>query len=305
VNHSLALGSVALAAAACGCGKGVDRERAKVLFTEVTVDTRPGLSGLAADDSGGLWTVSERGGEVYRITLDPQLVPTIETFAVTGTPADTDLEGIEVLGGGKFAFGTEGKLDGIATVLTATQHAGVIEIDGAIQLPAPMLGVVLESNHGAEGVCGEGDTIIAGIEATGTQDGKRWAPMVRIAGGKVIRVHKLWLTTTTGKISGLDCRIAASGTVTGWAIERHFAVTKVLRFTLPPPGQGDDWITPVEALDLGPILNSRLNLEGIAESSDGRVAAVVDNQWKKITGPSELLVFKPGVLGTDRLPASP
>ena len=295
--------AAAITAIACACvaacSNDADRRavRAHALFDEIAVDTAPGLSGLAADDTGGLWTVSERGNEVYRITLDPALVPTVQRFAVTGIPPATDLEGIEVLGDDRFAFGTEGKLDGLATVLTAERKGDRIVIRGAIVLDGEELGVVLEANHGAEGVCGDHDLIVAAIEATGEQAGRRWAPIVRVSGGTIVRVDRMWLTTATGKLSGIDCRLEADGRVTGWAIERHFAVTKILRFTLPPPGDTvHAMITPVEALDLGDTLHGRLNLEGIAEMSDGKVVAVVDNQWKVVTGPSVILVFKPGVL---------
>jgi hypothetical protein len=77
------------------------------------------------------------------------------------------------------------------------------------------------------------------------------------------------------------------------AIERHFSVTKILRFKLPLEG-GD--ITPTVVLDLGPVLENRLNLEGIATLADGRIVAVVDNQWKQLQGPSVLLVFTPGAV---------
>ncbi|HLL24989.1 MAG TPA: hypothetical protein VK427_22800 [Kofleriaceae bacterium] len=53
---------------------------------------------------------------------------------------------------------------------------------------------------------------------------------------------------------------------------------------------------PTEVLDLGPVLKSRLNLEGIAQLPDGRIIAVTDNQWKTLQGPSVLLVFRAGVV---------
>ena len=279
-----------LAVGACGRG-GTDRERARGLFTEVPLDTAPGLSGLAVEPDGALWTVSERDERAYRITLDAQLRPALETFVVAGVPTGIDLEGIALLGPDRFAFGTEGREAGAATVLLAERRARSLVITGAITIPDARLGISLAANQGAEGVCGHGETIIAAIEGAGVADGRRWAPLVRIEAGEIARVHRLWLTTATGKISGLDCEVGPDGTVTGWAIERHFAVTKVLTFVLPPR-DGD--VTPHEALDLGAILNSRLNLEGIARARDGRVIAVVDNQWKTITGPSELLVFTPG-----------
>ena len=295
---------------ACGRHPTIDRQRAAALFTEVVVKTSPGLSGLAADDLGGYWTVAERGAEVYRVTLGERQVAAVQRFSVRGVPAGTDLEGIAVLDLGgpvgadglprRFALGTEGQLAGKATVLLAERAADVLTVTGTIALPEAVVGIELRGNQGAEGVCGAGDTIFAAIEGagegTGEHAGKRWAPVVRIVGGKPERTYKVWLTSEVGKLSGLDCRVAADGTATVLAIERHFEVTKVLRFSL---GAEAD-VTPQVALDLGPVLRAGLNLEGIAWSAAGpnagQVVAAVDNQWRTITGPSEFLLFAPGAL---------
>lgn len=282
-----------------GCrGSNIDSEQAAKLFARIPLATAPGLSGLATDEQGALWTVSERGYRAYRITLDAKDKPTIETFVVQGhDEKNVDLEGIAVLGGGKFALGTEGRVAGIATVLLAEHRDGALVITSPIVLSNAEVGLEMAANHGAEGVCGAGDTIIATIEgAGGTGPDARWAPVVRIEGGKVVRTQRLALTSATGKISGLDCSVAADGTITAWAIERHFEVTRFLSFTIPPLGQGGDTLTPTVVLDIGEVLNSRLNLEGLARLPDGRLVAVVDNQWKTITGSSELLVFKPSAL---------
>jgi hypothetical protein len=292
IRWSLGLG-LALAAAACGRSSSPS---SAAPFTEVIVDTAPGLSGLAVDETGGIWTVAERAARAYRITLDAALRPSVETFPIQGLPPHTDLEGIGALGGDRFALGTEGHDDGVATVLVAERRGAVLAVTRAIQLPEASVGIPLAKNLGAEGICGAGETIIAAIEGAGEQAGRRWAPVVRIANDAIARTHRVWLTTPTGKLSGLDCRIEPDGSVTTWAVERHFEVTRLLRFTLPPLGAGDADITPTVALDLGPVLSGRLNLEGIARLPDGRVAAVVDNQWKTISGPSRLLVFPPGAM---------
>lgn len=283
-----------LVLALVGCREpGVDAERARGVFARVTVETAPGLSGLAADERGGLWAVAERAALAYRITLDASLAPTVERFPIDELPPGTDLEGIAVLDDTHVAFGTEERLAGGATVLVARREDGRLRVTDAIVISMMSLGVELLQNHGAEGVCGSGDTIVAAIEAVGVVGGRRWAPIVRIVRGVPVRTHRLWLTTKTGKVSGLDCRIAPDGTITVWAIERHFEVTKVLTFTLPPVGAGRDEVTPAIAHDLGPVLRGALNLEGIARLPDGRLVAVTDNQWKTISGPSELLVFVP------------
>jgi len=285
---------IALLVFLVACGRNeVDRERAAKLFKEIEVKTAPGLSGLAVDDGDGIWTIAERDARAYRITLDAQDKPTLETFVVEGIPPKIDLEGIAWLGPDKFALGTEGKIDGLATVLLAERRGQSLVVTRTIDLPEEKIGIRLPSNHGAEGVCGQGDAIIVAIEAVGTAGGKRFAPIVRIQNAEIVHIHRLWLTTKIGKLSALDCTIAPDGTAKVLAIERHFTVTKILEFTLPTT-EGD--ITPTEVLDLGTVLNSRLNLEGIAVTRSGRVVAVVDNQWKTLQGPSVLVLFHPGVV---------
>jgi hypothetical protein len=306
----------AIGGTAAGCGKQptIDKQRAAGLFVEVPVDTANGLSGLAADRGGGLWVVAERDAKAYRITLDAALLPKLETFEVRGVPEGTDLEGMAVLDHdpvpSHFALGTEGQLDGKATVLLAERQGQVIKVTRAVDLPAAAVGIDLRQNQGAEGVCGDGDTIFVAIEGAGVDNGKRWAPVVRVVGGQITQLYRVWLTSKQGKLSGLDCRVAADGSAAVLAIERHFEVTKILKFTLLSSPAGGSGIARTElqpelVLDLGPVLRSGLNLEGIAWTDDGRVAAVVDNQWTTITGKSELLVFKPGVVPVPVLPPGP
>jgi len=322
-GSALLAGSVAGAAAlalvlvvASGCGKQptIDKQRAAALFVEVPVETANGLSGLAADYGGALWAVAERDARAYRITLDAALAPTLETFEVRGVPEGTDLEGMAVLDREPvpthFALGTEGQLDGKATVLLAERQGQVITVTRVVDLPADAVGIDLKQNQGAEGVCGDGDTLFVAIEGAGVDNGKRWAPVVRVVGGQVTQLYRVWLTSKQGKLAGLDCRVAADGSASVLAIERHFEVTKVLHFTLFASKAGGSGIArsdllPEVALDLSPVLRSGLNLEGIAWTEDGRVAAVVDNQWTTISGKSELLVFKPGVVQVPALPATP
>ena len=271
-----------------GCGRD-RREVARETehYTRVPVETEHGLSGLAADTDGALWTISEREHTAYRIVLDAALQPAIESLRIDGVPRATDLEGIAWLGGDRFALGTEGRVAGVATVLLASRRGDALVVTGTIALSQAQVGITLAANHGAEGVCGEGETIFAAIEGAGTTGRSRWAPVVRIDGTVPSRTYRVALTTGTGKLSALDCRIAANGVATVWAIERHFEVTRLLAFEL---GDAVD-VTPTVMLDLGPVLRGSLNLEGVALAGD-RFVAVVDNQWRSITGPSEVLVFR-------------
>jgi hypothetical protein len=154
---------LAVALALAGCGRAdrsrsaggtcaYDRAGAAAVFTEVPVDTAPGLSGLAADAAGGIWTIAERDARAYRITLDAALHPRIEMLAVEGVPPRSDLEGIAVLGTDRFAIGIEGRRGGTATVLLAARRGGALAVTGQIELTEREVGLPLEDNHGAEGL---------------------------------------------------------------------------------------------------------------------------------------------------------
>jgi hypothetical protein len=156
---------------ACSKSSELDAKKTAALFTEIPLDTENGLSGLAADDQGRLWTVAERAAKAYRITLDAALKPTLETFEITGVPGDTDLEGVEELGTTLLAFGTEGRIDGVATVLIGEISGNSIAIRSTIKLTAQQVGIAFANNHGAEGVCGAGDQLIVAIEGAG--EGRR------------------------------------------------------------------------------------------------------------------------------------
>ncbi|MDX2090616.1 MAG: esterase-like activity of phytase family protein [Kofleriaceae bacterium] len=271
------------------CGRGIEPAEPAAPFTEVTLATKPGLSGLAVDETGALWTVAERDNMVYRITLDTQLRPALEELPVEGVPSGVDLEGVAILGNDQFALGTEGRTDGAATILRAERRGPALVVTGELTISEREAGLPLEANRGAEGVCGRGNQIITVLEVAGTDQGRRWAPLLRIVDGKVASTHRVWLTSTTGKLSGLDCVIDPDGTVHAWAIERHFEVSKVLGFTLAAGATAP--ITPTVLADLGAALGGRVNLEGIARLPDGRIVMVTDNQWKSIEGPSLMLVL--------------
>ena len=261
------------------------------------IDTDNGLSGIAIDDAGAIWTESERDDSVFRIVLDGTRVASSTRYTIVGAPAHSDLEAIAWLGPGKLAFGTEGQSDDRAQIVTADvdEASHTITIARTIDVPKDRLGLTIRPNDGVEGLCGAGDVVIAAIESTATDEHGRWAPIVRmdLATGAVDVTH-VALTSDKGKLSSVDCTLAPDGSATLLLIERHFAVTKLLRAELPahPPAR----LEPKVAIDLEPVLNGTLNLEGIGALKDGRVVAVVDNQYDRITGPNELLVFKPAAV---------
>jgi len=282
---------------ACGGSKTVDNTKAAQLFDRVPIQTDNGLSGIAVDDHGVIWTESERDHSVFAITLDGTRVASTTRYAVVGAPDAVDLEAIAWLGPGKLAFGTEGQADDRAQVVTASidEPTHTIKVDRAIDLPRDQLGLEIKPNDGVEGLCGAGGVVYAAIESTATDEHGRWAPVVRIelATGAVQVTH-VALTSDKGKLSSLDCTIDRDGSADAILIERHFAITRFTRAHLPSPLPAR--IDPKVVLDLAPVLRGALNLEGIGVLRDGRVVAVVDNQYGGIQGPNELLVFRPGTV---------
>lgn len=282
-----ALALVAVAACARGAPT-VDRDRAAALFTRITVDTGGvhGLSGLAVDADGTLWTVAERGAAAFAITLDGARATAVRV-PIEGLPGGEDLEAVAVGPRGLWV-GTEGRDRGVARVFELVRDGGRLVVTGApIELRADVVGVEVGANHGAEGVCAAGDLVAVAIETAGQDERGRWAPVVVIDRARGTQaLHRVRLSSATGKLSALDCWRDGDG-LRAVAIERHFEVTRVLAFALDDAAES----TPTVAIDLGPVLRGSLNLEGLARLADGRLVAVVDNQYRTITGPDELLVF--------------
>lgn len=274
---------------ACG-SKADDRaSRAKGTFHEIVIPTPPGLSGLAADDRDHLYAVPERNRDFVELTLDGK----VTLHPMIGFPPDVDTEGLAWLGGNHFAISTEGQEAATASVIYADLVDGKLVAGKTRTLSDAELGVTLTGNHGAEGACGSGDDVLVAIESVGHMpDGKRWAPVARIHAGTTVTVSKVVLTSDVGKLSALDCKLDPDGTAHVWSIERHYGVSKILHFDVPVAATT---ITPQVKLDLAPILEDSLNLEGIVQLSDGRLVAINDNQGKTIDGPSELVIFEPGV----------
>ena len=109
--------------------------------------------------------------------------------------------------------------------------------------------------------------------------------------------HRVHLTTRTGKISALACVPARgrAGAIDVLAVERHFEVARLLRFTVPP-GRGDSApkpvLEPVVAVDLGPLLVHQENFEGLVWDGGRDFALVVDNDWTHVTGPNLLVTAR-------------
>ncbi len=281
-----------LALVACSKEPGkLDREAARGVFDELQIVAPPGISDLSIDDRGVLWAVAERQPQVLEIELAmPPLVgpPKITVHPLLGVPAGTDTEAIAWLGSGRFAIGTEGGVQARASIMFAELGTTGLTVTRTRELSSKELGVDITANHGIEAVCGRGDELLAATESVGKlPDGTRYSALARLHGDE-LSITKVRLTTDKGKLSALYCTFGPDGTAHAIAIERHYGVSRILRFTAKP---GDAEVTPTVELDLAPIIHDSLNLEGIAQLPDGRLVAVNDNQGRSANGPTELLVF--------------
>ncbi|HEY1547611.1 MAG TPA: hypothetical protein VGG28_07320 [Kofleriaceae bacterium] len=282
----------AFVVAACGKHDRVEPAAAAQIFDqEIVLPTvPPGESDLTLDGSGHIWAIAERDRFASELVLAGSNVTVVE-HAVDGVPDGNDTESIAWLGGSNFVLGIEGQETTTAGVLFAELRPdGHLVVTSTRDLTNAELGVTLQKNHGSEAICGSGDDIVVGIEERGTfPDGSKWAPLVRIKTGR-LKLAKLHLTTGTGKLSALDCRFAADGSVDFVGIERHFGVERILHGVL---AAGATEVTPTLVQDLAPAIGDKYNLEGIARLPDGRIALINDNQSKTIDGPTKLLLLKP------------
>ena len=280
---------LAVAVLLVGCGRRhepgkLDETAAKDLFDIVELkDVPPGMSDLTVDEKGTIWAIPERQRVVIELATPPVKHP------LEGFDKGLDTEAIAWLGGGKLAIGLEATGSPLAAVAWAELQGDRVVMTNKRVLTTEELGVAPTTNHGIEAVCGQRDEVLAATETVGKlPDGTRWSALARLR-GDTLEVAKLRLTSTKGKISALSCTVAEDGTADVIAIERHFGVARILKFTAK---RGDTEITPELVHDLAPILRDSLNLEGIARLPDGRMVVINDNQGASVKGPTDLLYFR-------------
>lgn len=286
--RALAAFAVALLFASAGCTKKEPHGPGRI----VTLDTDVvGLSGLTLDEHGAFWAPGEDGRAVVRI--DPETFG-VTRYAVAGVPPETDLEAMAWAEGTRFVLGTEtqqkgrlrdvvldGRLDGPQFVV-----ASVGNLDYAHwHLTAP-------DNRGIEGICHVDGVLVLATELVERQRGRRWAPLAMFdPNTQTWTAHRVALTSKTGKLAAIDCRIA-NGSIQALAVERHYGVSRLLRFSIPRGPEGQ-WIEPTVAADLSQSVSPLPNFEGLVWMEDGSAALVTDNQHRGATRDPSRLYFIP------------
>ncbi|MBO6939268.1 MAG: hypothetical protein JJ863_30135 [Deltaproteobacteria bacterium] len=255
----------------------------------------PGLSGLALGSDGSLWAIPEERRELLRIDRETGAVT---AYPIEGLPEGVEAEALSYRGNGEFLVGTE--TDGIDR---PTDYLYVLDFDGSVarvresyECSYELWGLQSDRNRGLEGLCTVGDAgVIVAAEVTGSVRGRRYAPLAWRTENGEWSPYRVFLSSETGKLAGITCRASPDGSAEVIAVERHFGVTRILGFELPPPHAGEPVSVRSEVLvnldDWVRSLDQQPNFEGIARLDDDRVALLVDNQYRGLrTGPSALWI---------------
>lgn len=255
-----------------------------------------GVSGMARAPDGRLFAVLERDHRLFELTRTAEALDVKSSRAVLGVAGSLDLESMAFLDDTHVVFGTE---------TTNTDRKGDLLLFGEILEDKVLLAkeqvlldyspwqLVPERNRGIEGLCHSAGTLVAAVETALEADGGRYAPLgVYPLLEKTWTHHRVKLTSETGKLSGLTCRSRPDG-IEVLAIERHYEVSRLVRFTVPLAGAAQVLVAEV-VLDMAPIFPGAKipNFEGIAFEGDGAIS-VSDNDYGGVTGPTEFLIFPP------------
>ncbi len=266
------------------------------LFREVVLETSVnGLSGLTEDADGYLWAIGEQGDALVRI--DPTHF-TVEEFAVTGAGSALEFESLAWVEETRFAIGTETdelsrKVDAL---LYGTLHGNDLAVDEAFVCEYREWSVSAPDSHGVEGLCHVAGRFLVAVELSWEDAATRWAPLgVYDPDLQAWTPHRLRLTTPTGRLSGITCKIV-DGDVIALTIERHFEVCKVLRVRVPMDGEGQR-LQPEAELDLAKLIEDPPNFEGIVWREDDSLVLLVDNRYKgQANSPTRLFIVPPDVV---------
>jgi hypothetical protein len=250
-----------------------------------------GLSGLGTAADGRAWAVAEERRELLAFDRGWQAAPRV--VPLEGVPADAELESLAWLDGSLVALGTERE------ELRDADDVLVVRIDGsAARVVArsavrwsELFDARAPTNRGIEGLCAAGGWILAGAEWVLERQEKRDAPLAlaRHQGAAIgpWSARAVRLSTTTGKVSSLDCVESVEGGLVVHAVERHYGVARVLRFVVSPDGD-DAPIDPEIVHDLALLDADLPNLEGLAFQGE-RLLLVSDHDTDDLEGTTEVL----------------
>jgi hypothetical protein len=276
---------VALLACA-GCTKKSAEPKGPGRIVTLETDT-PGLSGLTRDEHGALWAPAENGEAVLRI--DPSTFG-VTHYPVVGAPEGADLEALTLIEGTRFVLGTETQEKGRTrdVVLDGRLEGDTLKLTPIGHLEYVRWQMTARDNHGIEGACHADGMLVLATELVEEEGGRRWAPVgVFDPKTQTWAAHRVALSTDKGKLAALDCR-SKGGVIEALAVERHYEVSRLLRFDLPVGPTGHR-IESQLAADLAELISPLPNFEGLVWMDDGSAVLLNDNQDRGASrGPSRL-----------------
>ncbi len=230
-------------------------------YAAVTVDVgdRAGLSDLAWGPAGALFAVPERDPALVRI--DPAS-GAVERLPLRGVPDGLDLEAL-AWDGAVWWFGTERNAARRADlVLRADPSTGVVRRASELDWVA-LFGVEPKANQGIEGLCALEGVLIALGEPVDERGG-RFGLVARRGVTSGWTPYRVPLSSASGKLSAASCRVRGE-VVEVTAIERHYEVSRLVRFDVPLAGEPGELAPAAVVVDLGAAWGGRTpNLEGLA-----------------------------------------
>lgn len=256
------------------------------LHTKVT-----GLSGLTQDGEGALWAVGEDGDYVLRID---SATFAVDQYRVVGCPSKTDLEALAWMGDERFVLGTETHEAGRAqdALLYGRVQGDRFVVGSDDACDYGLWDLTASDNRGIEGLCHVDGVLILATELIDEQRGRRWAPLAMLdLETQTWTAHRVGMTSGSGKLAALSCRVI-DDTIVALAIERHFGVSRLLRFDVPTGSKGA-WIEPSVVADLATLIKPLPNFEGLVWRDDGSVVLLTDNEYRAAAPEPSRLYFIP------------
>lgn len=283
------------AVAGVGCGGPWLDPTQPVRRIAVTDVRAEGLSGTARHADGSLWAVSEEGASLYRFNrLEP--TPALVRVPIEGLVSSLELESMAWLDGEHVAIGTERDGTRAHDLVLVARVGRSAQLLSAWRVPWYRLwGMSAHPNQGVEGLCAAaGFVLMAGETVMGDRDG-RWAPVARARwdGRRLGRwtPFRVRLTTRTGKLSSLSCDVDEGDEIEAFGIERHYGITRILRFEVPAAGPVGD-LAPEVVADFGGHLESLPNMEGVSVHG-GQLIIVTDHERRHGAGTTETILLGP------------
>jgi hypothetical protein len=290
--------ALAVACASSGTEPWFERAALNVPIERVEISHLGGvgLSGSALDGEGRLWAVAERQRMMVAIRRRQRGDVELWPVALRRVPDGLEAESLAWLGQNRFAIGTEqrGPARSEDLVLLLELHGAEAWVTGWLPLDYRALwGILAPDNQGIEGLCAAGGHLVAAGEAVIRERGRRFAPVARRKLDQDQWVpHLVELTSRRGKLAALDCRMAPDRkTLEVHAVERHYGITRVIRFSLPTEG-GSKRLSAHVLHDLSARFARMPNVEGIVVDGN-EIVLVTDHDALSEPGTTESIRLGP------------